>query len=204
MTPTHITHYHLADRRPFLNLSDLADDALQQVLDELNARRSADAGYQRFFGRRYMQLRRLTEARMRELFVAAGGRPERQSPHYFVLGSSEWFRRLAADTRAITLALNTLPADQLSFTYPDSFTAMGFGPQFGLPHVARPYHGQVFRLEALAEVVAQYGLPADEPDAGHADYHLKPFEKYIEVQLWSDAPIASLLQQVETLARVQV
>jgi len=195
MTPTHITHYHLADRAPFLNLSDLTEDALQGVLAALNARRAEEAGYKRFFGRRYMQLRRLTEARMRELFIAAGGRPERHAPHYFVLGRSEWFRALASDMRAVTLALDALPADQLSFTYPDSFTAMGFGPQFGLPHVARPYHGRVFSIDALDDVVSQFGLPPDEPDAGHEDYHLKPFEKYIEVQLWSDAPIAALRQR---------
>ncbi len=52
-----------------------------------------------------------------------------------------------------------LRLQDLDFTYPDSFTAMAFGPQFGLPLKPRPYHQHVFRLPQLQEVVAQYGLP---------------------------------------------
>jgi len=88
--------------------------------------------------------------------------------------------------------LTDLPRDQTTFTYPDSFTAMGFLPRFGLPYEPRPYHGQVFWLEQLDAVVGRYGLPADDPTDGYAGYERRPFERYVEVQLWADEPIRQL------------
>ena len=190
--PTFVTHYHLADKRPFLNLSDLAESELAHVMQDLERRRAA-SGLKRVFGPRYMHLRRLTEARLYELFRQAGGMPGCKTPHYFVLGSSEWYRGLAPDTREVVLPLADLPTEVTSFTYPDSFTAMAFGPQFGLPLQPRPYHNHVFRLPQLKEVVAQHGLPADGAVEGYEGYAHRPFEKYIEVQVWSDEPIRSLL-----------
>src|SRR5262245_13835807 len=100
--PDFATHYHLADRAPFLNLSELAPQDLDRVIDQL-AQRRRSSGLKRIFGRRYMEMRRLTEARLYGLFVDIGGRPERRTPHYFCLGSSEWFRQLAPDMREVTV-----------------------------------------------------------------------------------------------------
>jgi hypothetical protein len=85
--PGFVTHYYLAGRRPFLSLSELGDVDLAAVLADLGALRRAGKQH-RPFGPRYMDLRRRTEARLRELFAAAGGQPERPAPHYFVLGDS--------------------------------------------------------------------------------------------------------------------
>jgi hypothetical protein len=81
------------------------------------------------------------------------------------------------------------------FTYPDSFTSMGCGQAFGLPDDPRPYHGTVYRIEELQPVVDEYGLPDDQPDAVYNGYQHRSFEKYIEVQLWSDEPILHLLSE---------
>jgi hypothetical protein len=72
-----------------------------------------------------MALRRLTEARLYEGFVAAGGKPLRRAPHYFCLGSCEWFGRLAPDMREVRVPLSALPDEVTSFTYPDSFRGDG-------------------------------------------------------------------------------
>jgi hypothetical protein len=190
--PTFVTHYHFADKPPFLNLSDLDEAELAPVMQDLERRR-ASSGLKRVFGARYMQLRRLTEGRLYELFLQAGGMPERKAPHYLVLGSSEWYRGLAADTCEVVLPLADLPTEVTSFTYPDSFTAMAFGPQFGLPLQPRPYHERVFRLAQLKDVIAKYGLPADGTEDRYEGYAHRAFEKYIEVQVWSDKPIRSFL-----------
>ncbi|HWZ91494.1 MAG TPA: hypothetical protein VNW92_21680, partial [Polyangiaceae bacterium] len=145
-------HYHLADKAPFLNLSDLAEPELAVVISEL-ARRRAESGLKRIFGQKYIEMRRLTEARLHDLFVEAGGKPERSTPHYFCLGPCEWFRCLAPDMRQVVIPLSALPDHVTSFTYPDSFVAMGFGPRFGLPQVARPYHDRAFRMSQLPEVI---------------------------------------------------
>lgn len=56
----------------------------------------------------------------------------------------------------------------------------------------RPYHEQVFLLYELDEVISKYGLPEDI-DGGYDGYVQRPFEQYIEVQLWSDEPVARWL-----------
>ena len=189
--PDFVTHYHVADRRPFLNLSDLGAPEIEQVLADLQQRRST--GHQRVFGRRYMELRRMTEHKLRTLFVESGGSPARRAPHYFVLGSSMWFEGLSPNTRAVVLPLSELPSDVTSVTYPDSFTAMALGPRFGLPYEARPYHERAIRLEELEDVISEHGLPRDEQPLDYTGYAHRAFESYVEVQLWSDEPLRKYL-----------
>jgi hypothetical protein len=190
--PDFVTHYHLPDCAPFLNLSTLAEDELPVVLAELERLRALGT-HQRVFGSRYMDLRRHAEELLRKLFVEAGGAPQRTAPHYFVLGRSEWYEGLASGMQSVTLAMTQLPPDQSTFTYPDSFTAMGTVSAFGLPYERRPYHGRVFRLHELPRVVQRYGLPDGGPASGYAGYERRTFEKYIEVQLWTDDPIQRYL-----------
>ncbi len=188
-----ITHYHPAQDPPFRNLSDAAEDELPAIFEGLSARRLS--GSKRVFGRRYMPFRRQTETKLRRLFVAAGGRPEREAPHYFIFGSSSWFANLYPETKSVRLLLSALNPDTTSFTYPDSAVSMRLGPDFGLPvDPVRPYHEKVFRLGELERVVKKFGLPKDNADEDtYADYHLREFERYIEVQVWSDAPVAAWL-----------
>lgn len=208
MVPEHLipdvaTHYHLGSRPPFLNLSDLPPDRLEEVLADL-ARERADGLSARVFGRRYMELRRRTEERLLSLFLEAGGKPERSTPHYFVLGASSWYEGLAPDMAAFVVRLSDLPTEATSLTIPDSFNSMGFGPAYGLPQEDRAYHDRVYRLEDLPALVSAYGLPDNDasadndawagngsPDDSYDGYQFRPFEKYIEVQLWSDRPLAA-------------
>ncbi len=188
--PGFVTHYHLSDRDPFLNLSDLDESDLEDVRQGLQELRR-ERGHKRPFGRQYIKMRRLTEERLRELFVAGGGRPERSAPHYFVLGGCEWFKQLSPDTKEVVLALDELPSPVTSFTYPDSFEAMGFGPDFGIPRPeARPYHDRVYMIDELEAVIGEYGMPGVEDD----EYWGEPVERYVEVQLWSDEPVRHLLR----------
>jgi hypothetical protein len=138
-----------------------------------------------------MELRRRTEEKMRALFIDAGGRPQRRAPHYFVLGSSPWYKGLAGDMREIVLPLTALPSDVSSVTGSDSFTAMALGGDYGLPRERRPYHERVFRLEELPDLIETYGLPTSGP-GGYERYQYESFEKYVEIQLWSDRPLESL------------
>jgi hypothetical protein len=192
--PSEVRHYWRRSKAPFLNLSDLDADALDATIAALGAERR-DGASRRAFGRRYMDLRRRTEAKMRQLFIEAGGHPERAAPHYFVLGESRWFLDLADDTQELVIPLAELPEDVTSFTYPDSFTAMGLAPDYGLPYEPKPYHEQVFPISCLPDVVNDHGLPEDSGDA-YEGYEHRPFEQYIEVQLWSDAPVARWLDPI--------
>jgi hypothetical protein len=191
--PGFVTHYHLPGRRPFLSLSDLGDAELAAVLAGLAALRQAGKQH-RPFGPRYMELRRRTEARLRELFVVAGGRPERSWPHYFVLGDSPWYAGLAQDMQCVRLPLSAMPPGQTTITYPDSVTAMGLGTGLGLDQPPRPCHGRVFLLGELPGLVDQIGMPDTSGwDGRYQTWTTWPADAYIEVQLWSDEPISSYL-----------
>jgi hypothetical protein len=72
---------------------------------------------------------------------------------------------------------------------PTSSTRMQSYWQGQLP---RPYHGKVFLLQELDEVVARYGLPTDD-DTSYFGYQSPPFEKYIEVQVSSDQSVGACL-----------
>jgi hypothetical protein len=192
LIPDYATHYHLGNKTPFLNLCDVAEVELPAIIADL-AQRRVEAGLKRVFGPKYMALRRMTESRLRELFIERGGKPQRISPHYLCLGSCEWFRNLAPDMQELVVPLSTLPSELTSFTLPDSCEAMGFGPVFGLPYNPKPYHRSVFKLGELAEVVAAYGLPVGEPDADYDGYHRRTLEKFIEIQVWTDAPFEQFL-----------
>jgi len=183
--PDFATHYHRRDRPPFLSLSDLDDDRLDGVLRELTST-AGEAGSQRRFGGRYMQLRRATEILMRDRFIERGGRPQRQSPHYFVLGESAWFRGLYRDAGQVRIPLAGLPPDQVSATLPDSITSMGLLSQFGIDLPARPHHGIVFRLDELADAVARHGRPDSPAPATYDGHQSAEFEHYVEIQIWSD------------------
>ncbi|MEM9202592.1 MAG: hypothetical protein AAGC53_13065 [Actinomycetota bacterium] len=192
VVPSHVRHYYRRKRPPFLNLSDLPDDELEVVRARLVEEGRAGTNH-RNFGPRYMELRRRTESKMRELFIEGGGEPERLAPHYFVLGQSSWFEGLSPDMAYVELPLGSLPDAQTSFTHPDSFTAMALGPDYGVPYEPRPCHEQVFRLADLPAVVEQFGLPEDPGATGYEGYAGRPFEMYVEVQVWTDEPVAEHL-----------
>lgn len=193
--PSNITHYFSRSDSPFLNLSDLGEDEADIVIKNLARRRSENLSYKRVFGKVYMDFRRRTEAKLRKIFENNGGQPERQAPHYFLLGECEWFADLYPDTKGITLDWRSLPREIASFTYPDSAVSMRLGSDYGLPtDPFEPYHERVFFLDELEGTVAEYGLPDGSADANYEGYHKRKFEKYIEVQVWSDAPVAKYLK----------
>lgn len=186
-----MTHYHLAGRPPFLNLSDLQPGNADGVLAELNLLAGGRRSHRRF-GPKYLTLRTATEELLRERFVARGGRPERRAPHYFVLGESAWFRGLYADCAEIRVALQQLPAKATSITWPDSVASMGLLNSNGHLTGDRSQDGRVFLLEELPDVVDRYGLPdSDVPDSYDGHQH-QAFDHFIEVQLWSDEPLRRL------------
>lgn len=195
--PTFVTHYHHAGRPPFLTLSDLPEDKLELVLTGLSEP-GEQAVSARRFGPRYMALRRATETRLRERFVAAGGRPQRSAPHYFVLGESDWFAGLYLEGGSVRVPLAMLPPDVTSLTWADSITAMGLGVRLGLPAPDPEHAGRVYRLDELDELLGRYNLPTGAaPDGldGYAGHQHDRVDSYVEIQLWSDEPILTHLHR---------
>lgn len=147
--------------------------------------------WSRRFGPRYMALRRATEARARELFTDRGGSPVRTAPHYLVLGSSAWFAGLYRDPAQVRLPLSELPSAVTSATWGDSINALGLGVPLGLPAPDPAHADRMYRLDELAALVVEHGLPSDvapETPAGYTGHQHTLLDNYIEIQLWADDP----------------
>ncbi len=175
--PDFLAHYYEAARGPFRSLSTLAHDDAERLLDGIRAsgatfasRRASD----------YLAIRRELETRIRMLFVARGGQPQRDTPHYLILGACPWVKTWYADGREVRVPLADCDPAVVSLTYGDSFPAMRF--QDG-----KPTRGQVYTLADLPDLVARYGLP----QVWNAEGERGP-DRYIEAQLWSDEPLRSM------------
>ncbi|UQZ33257.1 hypothetical protein C2I18_06605 [Paenibacillus sp. PK3_47] len=170
----YLYHYYDESTGPFRNLSDLSPEEAENVLADIRrnkkgfaSRRSAD----------YLEIRRALELKAREAFIAKGGRPLRQHPHCMTLGRCPWLLEWYPEGKELQIPLSAFADDTVSFTYGDLFPAMRF--QDG-----KPYRGQVYTLDEIGTVIERFGLPQDwNPDGG-----LGP-ERYIEVQIWDDAPL---------------
>lgn len=192
--PKTITHYFSAADGPLKNLSDVPQEDISAVISTLVQRRKETPSHRRVFGMTYMKMRRDTELSLRKKFIEKGGKPERDAPHYFLLGTCDWFAGLYPDSKSISLNLNDLSNKTVSFTYPDSFVSMRVGEKYGLPlDPIAPYHEQVFLLDELPQIIDTYGLPDGRVGDDYDGYEKRKFEKYIEVQLWSDAPVQQYL-----------
>ena len=78
----YVTHYHPVGDPPFRNLSELPEHQREPVISMLVERRRQNQGFHRIFGSKYIPLRLVTETKLRNMFIEAGGKPERLAPHY--------------------------------------------------------------------------------------------------------------------------
>ena len=174
-SPDYLSHYYEASDGPFQNLSDLPLAEAEGILDEI--RRS---GGDRFASQRkadYLSVRRNLEEQVRKLFIAKGGRPRRERPHYLILGACPWLISWYPHGRELRIPLAEFHEEIVSFTYGDTYPAMRY--QDG-----KPYRGQVYTLVELPGLVEEFGLPQEWNQEGK----LGP-DRYIEAQVWADEPL---------------
>jgi|HigsolmetaAR206D_1030411.scaffolds.fasta_scaffold12347_2 hypothetical protein len=177
-------HYYDACYGPFLSMSELSLEEAEQLQEQqrrlgrgLASKRASD----------YCKIRRELEMRVRELFIAKGGKPRRLTPHYFTVGPCDWLLRWFSQPHVITLELSHFDPDQVSFTYGDMFPAMRY--QDG-----RPYRAKVYTVAELAELIGQYGLPQEwNSDGSHGP------ERYIEAQVWDYDVLAAYRPLVSSI-----
>jgi hypothetical protein len=177
--PDFLSHYYEASDGPFQNLSDLPLTEAEEILERIR-----QGGERRFASQRaadYLSMRRELEERVRELFIAKGGRPQRARPHYLILGACPWVLSWYPQGCELRIPLAAFRPDFVSFTYGDTFPAMRY--QDG-----KPYRGEVYTLAELPALIETYGLPQEwNADGKHGP------DRYIEVQVWADEPLAPYL-----------
>ncbi|MCL5998769.1 MAG: hypothetical protein M1546_22335 [Chloroflexi bacterium] len=177
--PDFLAHYYERAHGPFRNLSDLPPEEAEHILDNIRSagdvfasKRSAD----------YMRVRTELEQRVRTLFIQKGGKPQRHTPHYMILGACPWLQAWYREGCELRIPLVTFDPSTVSFTYGDTFPAMRY--QDG-----KPYRGQVYTLEELPALIHTHGLPQDWNHDGKSGP-----ERYIEAQVWDDQPLQASLR----------
>lgn len=174
LVPDFLTHYYEKSTGPFANLSMLPIEQAERILEEI--RHSGN----RFASQRlndYLQKRFEVETKIRKLFEEKGGRPAFARPHYLILGACPWLRQWYVEGGELQIPLLSIPERCISFTYGDSFPAMNYKD-------GKPYRGQVYTRSEIGEIIAQYGLPQEwNPDGKGGP------ERYIEAQVWDEAPL---------------
>jgi hypothetical protein len=176
--PQTLCHYYEAAVGPFVNLSDLSLVEAEAVLDRLRRKGRVFASQR---DEAYLLIRRQLEDQVRHLFIQKGGRPLRARPHYMTLGACPWLPGWYQDGRELCIPLAAFDPSTVSFTYGDTFPAMRYGD-------GKVYRGQVYRLDELPELIAQFGLP----QVCNPDGQLGP-DRYIEAQIWHNAPLRNFV-----------
>jgi hypothetical protein len=186
-----LTHYYERGCGPFKSISGLTEDEAKRIMAGIDKAGTAD---RRDFGNmQYLAMRKEVEAWLRTEFIKKGGRPVRENPHYLVVNRCSWLSEWYREPAEVTIPLSSIDPSAVSFTYPDSMISLQLSQRrddpVWEPHM-RPWHGQVFTIHEINDVIDKYGFPDEHlfrTDRAHK------FEAYIEAQVWSDEPLAQLM-----------
>jgi len=185
----HLIHFYRRGQPPFRSLSVLPDDDATDMMRGMYEQGSVF--WERFKDPgQYLHARRAVEDWLRRGFIAKGGRPEEQCPIYMVLGMTPWLVAAGDDKTLETTADIRVPLAlfrdcDVSFTYPDSMASFMLAQQPGAPYYLPDYHGRVFTLDEMREIVETNGLPGE----GWVTELPGHFPNYIEAQVWNRKPL---------------
>ncbi len=168
MEKTYITHYYYPGTDPWKNIMNLPEEEAFRLAGELADAHPETMSFYRFADFvNYHPLRKNADARVRARFTELGGKPELAHPYCFVLGESEYLKEWFSDGEKLTIALEVLPDDQVSFTLGDSCAVLSQGKELSV----------LTKAELLAGVAECSSVEAfRERKLGGRGY--------VEVQLW--------------------
>ena len=181
--PDVITHNYDPARGALRNLCTLPPDKAEAILVAIRA-----SGLSRIKAD-YLERRFRTEDWLLRERTGKLGRPHLKHPIYFFLGD---FADGLDPSRpeSLVIPLSVLPPETLTFTYPDSMASLPLATKdVHLPD-RKPYHGQVFTLREIEDVIARFGMPGHQGQTAP----LKTHDRFIEVQVWDDRPLRRYLK----------
>lgn len=173
-------HYYESARGPFLSLTDLPQQEAMIVHGQLKKDKSLFASKR---SDDYLLIRRDLEQRARDLFIEKGGKPIRTVPHYMTMGKCQWLREWYKDGQELEIHIDDFEEKTISFTYGDLFPTMRFED-------GKPYRGRVYTKDGIYKLIEEYGFPQDWNRLGDNGP-----ERYIEVQIWDDKPLAKYIRR---------
>ena len=183
--PAVLTHNYDPEGVFLSNLCDLPSIEAESVLQRIHqsGKRIVKASY---FHRRLETEAWLIRERQRLL-----GQTPRERPIYFFLGNFADGKDLSRP-RSLVIPIAAFSPDILTFTYPDSMASLAIATREDREAERMPYHGQVFTLQEIRRVVAEFGMPEDHWSAEGP----RRFDRFIEVQVWDERPILDFLADV--------
>lgn len=186
--PDFITHYHYPDRKPFQNIMDLSEEERVPVVTELN-KRYQRAECQREFPEWYFEQRRKAEERLRQVLISKGGKPERTSPHYFVLGRSPRLEQIY-NYNFGSISFRLPPGyDNIYFSLGDSLWTFTDPVEVEKHWENQWFQGVLYTYNEVCEVLRE--LRIDLEDQSALERHNIGF---VEAQIWSDSDLEKLVE----------
>lgn len=162
--PSHITHYYLSDKAPFLNLSDLSDEAIKPIVEDLEQRR-LDGKIKRVFPDWYFPQRKEAEKNLLKAYIEKGGKPERKAPHYFCLGTSKGIEfGYNNDFKTIEIPIDLIEND-LFFSIGDTLFTFSKSYSEKIKWKNKWYQGKLYNYKETIEIIKQLGLDLDNPES---------------------------------------
>jgi len=178
MIPDYLYHYYDCSKKPFLNLSDLAQSEAEVVLQQIRQNEHSFASKRT---KDYLATRHKLEVQIRNLFIEKNGKPQRETPHYMILGRCDWVKSWYTEGCELFMPLANFKPEHISFTYGDTFPTMRFLDD-------KPYRKQVYTLAELPDIIEEFGLPQKwNPEGKHGP------ERFIEAQIWDDTVLEEQL-----------
>lgn len=168
----YLYHYYEKIWGPFVNLSNLSIGDAQEILNMIKNEDKVFAAH-RYDG--YLERRTELEKQAREMFIAKGGNPILQSPHYMVVEACPWLETWYIEGEYLKIPITEFEMNTVSYTYGDMF------PTFS-PSVCdgKEYRNKLYNYEEIMQIIQKYGLPQH----WNAKGQYEP-ERYIEAQVWS-------------------
>ena len=169
-------HYFEKSKGPLLSLSALPHNEADMIQSKLVAENKTFAAQR---NERYLPRRKELEQLVYRLFLEKGGKPEKYTPHYFVIGECPWLATWYEQADFIKIPIEDFDLQTVSFTYGDTFQTFSPNVTDGLE-----YRGTVYTYAEILKIIEKYGIPQDTWD--------KPIfaqPAYVEAQIWSDRTI---------------
>lgn len=191
--PTHLVHYYIPDRAPFLNLSDLSEEELKPVVEGLR-QRTLDGKTKREFHDYYFPQRKEAEQNLRKVYIEKGGKPERKAPHYFYLGRSKIVEFMFnGNFKTIELPIE-LVEKEVVFSIGDSIHTFSKPYKEGIKWENKWYQGKLYNFEETVEIIKQLELDL-EVDLNNRESYKKHQIFAIEGLIWSDKILNDALKR---------
>jgi hypothetical protein len=187
MIPNYLVHYYLPHKQPFQNLSELSEEDRAPITKELNER-SKEGGMKRAFPDWYFKQRKEAEENLKKEFIKLGGKPERDSPHYFCLGESIGMEYVYNDDyKKLVIPLTQISCEVL-FSIGDTLWTFAKSHNPDQKWENHWYQGKLYSYEGACEIITKLNLDLMSKDSLNTNQVF-----HIEALIWSDKEIKKML-----------